>query len=429
MSQFKLYVGIDWGSQEHQVALVDAEGHQLSTFKVKHDGEAVERFVDELFKRIGDADASCIAASIEMTSEAITELLLERGVAVFGINPKQLDRFRDRHTVAGAKDDRRDAFVLADALRTDQPLFRRLELGDPVVVELREMTRARSALIDQETALANQLWQVVRRYFPQVLEIGSLHHDRWLSELLELAPTPASVKFLKRPKVEALLKRNHIRRISADEVLTALRKKPLHVAPGVVEAAKAHVLLIVPLLRTARVQRDEADKTIEQLLERSEATPEESDESEPPKKHRDIDIILSLPGVGTTIGATMLAEATSALAARDYDALRLRAGVAPVTRQTGKQRPQHVMRMACHGRLRDAMHIMSGIAAQHDPRLRALYERLRKSGKTVGRARRGVADRALAMLVAMLKANELYDPQRRRAGYTNPPTAPAAVAA
>jgi transposase len=49
------------------------------------------------------------------------EVLVERGFHVFAVNPKQLDRFRDRHMVAGAKDDRRDALVLADSLRTDQP--------------------------------------------------------------------------------------------------------------------------------------------------------------------------------------------------------------------------------------------------------------------------------------------------------------------
>ena len=55
----------------------------------------------------------------------------------------------------------------------------------------------------------------------------------------------------------------------------------------------------------------------------------------------------------------------------------------------------------------------SGVAILKDPRLRALYDRLRGRGKSMGRARRGVADRLLAMLVAMLNANELYDAERR----------------
>ena len=63
--------------------------------------------------------------------------------AVFAINPKQLDRFRDRFTVAGAKDDRRDAHVLGDSLRTDRRAFRLLAVDDPTIIELREWSRHR----------------------------------------------------------------------------------------------------------------------------------------------------------------------------------------------------------------------------------------------------------------------------------------------
>src|SRR3954469_2739646 len=66
---------------------------------------------------------------------------MERGFRVHSINPKQLDRFRDRFSPAGAKDDSRDAEVLGDALRTDPRCFRALQPFDPVVVELREGSR------------------------------------------------------------------------------------------------------------------------------------------------------------------------------------------------------------------------------------------------------------------------------------------------
>ena len=66
---------------------------------------------------------------------------MDRGLAVYSINPKQLDRFRDRFSPAGAKDDSRDARVLADALRTDLHCFRRIDPVDPAVVKLREWSR------------------------------------------------------------------------------------------------------------------------------------------------------------------------------------------------------------------------------------------------------------------------------------------------
>src|SRR2546430_17471929 len=76
----------------------------------------------------------------------VVETLLERGFHVFAINPKQLDRFRDRHSPAGAKDDRRGRFVLADSLRTHPPAFRPVHADDPLAIQLPELARAGEAL-------------------------------------------------------------------------------------------------------------------------------------------------------------------------------------------------------------------------------------------------------------------------------------------
>jgi len=89
---------------------------------------------------------------------------------VFAINPKQMDRFRDRHTVAGAKDDDLDAFVMADSLRTDQRCFHRVELDEPAVLRLRELSRMADDLQTDSNRLANQLWEQLRRYYPQMLK-------------------------------------------------------------------------------------------------------------------------------------------------------------------------------------------------------------------------------------------------------------------
>ena len=112
------FVGIDWASQSHQVCLVDAHGACLGERAVARGGAGIEELCDWLIARTG-ATPEVIGVAIEMTQGPIVEALLERGFCVYGINPKQLDRFRDRFTVAGAKDDRRDAHVLGDSLRTD----------------------------------------------------------------------------------------------------------------------------------------------------------------------------------------------------------------------------------------------------------------------------------------------------------------------
>jgi transposase len=112
-----------------------------------------------------------IHVAIETPHGPIVEALLERGFDVYSINPKQLDRFRDRFTVAGAKDDSRDADVLAESLRTDMRAFRKLSIADPDIVELREWSRIDEELKVERVRLTNRLEHQLWRYYPQMVEL------------------------------------------------------------------------------------------------------------------------------------------------------------------------------------------------------------------------------------------------------------------
>jgi transposase len=153
--EIEWFVGIDWASQSHQVCLIDARGECLGERAVAHGGPGIEELCDWLIARTS-ATPEVIRVAIEMTHGPVVEALLERGFCVYGINPKQLDRFRDRFTVAGAKDDRRDAHVMADSLRTDCHAFRRLSNDEPVIVKLREWSRVVDDLQQERGRLASR---------------------------------------------------------------------------------------------------------------------------------------------------------------------------------------------------------------------------------------------------------------------------------
>lgn len=402
-----LWVGIDLGNRTHQFCVLDQDSRVLLERPVKHTGEAIDKLADELLT-LAEGEPSRIAASAETTWGAVVETLLERGVSVFSINPKQLDRFRDRYTVAGAKDDRRDAFVLADSLRKDRSLYSPLSLGDPEVVELRELVRVYEDLKPEVVMHGNRLGEQLRRYYPQLLELGSVYADRWLWELWELAPRPEMAKRLSPAKVEALLKKHRIRRVTADRILEALDTVPLRVAPGVEAACVEHVSMLLPRLRMAHLERLECEKKIAAKLELL-SRPVVGDQGR--TEHSDAAILLSMPGVGTIVGATILSEAAGLLADRNLVRLRARSGTAPVTKQSGKSKFV-VRRLARNVRLQDAVYHWSRTSVQNDSRSKAHYERLRAVGHRHGRALRGVADRLLSILVAMLRNRELYDPRR-----------------
>ena len=423
-SAFSLWVGIDWGSQTHQVCGVDEEGHKTFECEVKHEGKAIGDFIEQLLKRV-DGRVERVAVAIEAPHGSIVEALMERGVAAFFLNPKQLDRFRDRHSISGAKSDRLDAFVLATSLRTDLPLYRRIAFGEAELVELRELHRVHEALTADRTALGARLWAQLQRYYPQMLALGSPVEDGWICALLEMAPTPAQGARLSLAKLGSLLQTHRIRRLTAQEVYDKLREKPLVVAPGVVTAASQHAQLLLPMIRLVRQQLADCDHRIEALLEPkpSAETPSESEpvpDGRPESSWRqDARLIRTIPGIGVMTCAALLSEAATALRDRDYQALRTQSGVAPVRSQTGLQgksrhRPAPVaMRKACNEHLRNAMYHWARTATQREPAAREHYRTLRRAGHPHGRALRGVADRLLSMLVAILKAAVPYDPKRR----------------
>ena len=403
MSEFELFVGVDWATATHQICCLDRTGHVVQQMQVPHSGVGLAMLVTEL-ARFG-ISADRIAVAIERPDGAIVEGLLQHGFQVFAVNPKQLDRFRDRHTVAGAKDDRRDALVAADALRTDPAAFRCLRAEDPRLVQLRELSRLHDELDQELGRLANRLREQLLRFYPELLQLCPAANEPWLWQLLLMAPTPADARAVSRARWRALLAEHRIRRFTAEELAAVVQASPLPVSPGTLAAVTEHIGFLVPRLRLARDQLIQCRRRLDTVLE-ALATAEAEE-----REHRDVTVLRSLPGVGRVVAATMLAEASHLLAARDYQTLRAHAGVAPVTRQSGKGR--YVMiRRSCNHRLRDAVFHWARNSVRLDARCRAQYTRLRQH-HGYARAMRGVADRLLGLLMAMLASGTVYDPTRR----------------
>jgi len=213
----RLFVGIDWGSETHHVCVVNSDAQIVEDRKVRQSADGLAEFLQWLSALRGDSGVSVVGA-IEVPHGAVVEMLLEHGFEVFSINPKQLDRFRDRYFPAGAKDDSRDAFVLADSLRTDQHCFRAVCASDPQIIRLRDLTRLDEELNFSFQRHCSQLRQQLQRYFPHVLAISTTADEPWIWRLLELAPTPAKAAKLTLKRIEKLLGHCRIRRIEAAEV-------------------------------------------------------------------------------------------------------------------------------------------------------------------------------------------------------------------
>ena len=191
-------VGVDWSSRDHQVCVVDMEGKVCAQRSFKHCGMGLTEMADWIV-RTTQSSPHKVGVAIETPRGPVVESLMGREFVVYSINPKQLDRYRDRFSLAGAKDDRLDAQM-------------------PEVVTLRDCSRLHGQLTADKLRLTNQMREILWRYYPQFLEIYSDLSRLWVLELWMLAPTPHKAKRLRLSSVERLLKKHRIRCIDAKTV-------------------------------------------------------------------------------------------------------------------------------------------------------------------------------------------------------------------
>src|SRR5215470_17940540 len=220
--------------------------------------------------------------------------------------------------------------------------FRKLSIAEPTIVELREWSRIDEELKVEHVRLTNRLKHQLWRYYPQMLELADDVGANWFLDLFEAVPTPEKAANVREKTIARILKNHRVRRFDASHVLAELRKPALAVAPGTIEATTARIRGLIERLRLIN---------------------------------------------GQLTDATLLAEASDTLQRRDYHALRLLCGSAPVTRRSGKSCVV-VRRYACNHRLRNATYHWAQNAIQHDLTSRAKYVALRAKGHGHARALR-----------------------------------------
>ncbi len=409
-TEFRWFVGIDWGGEYHQVCVLDHNRRKVEERSIKHDGEGI----GELIRWVGAmvaGEPATMAAALEVPHGPIVEALLACGIAVFSINPKQVDRFRDRYTVNGAKDDRRDAHVIAVSLVTDRHAFKRLTIENAFTLRVRELSRTLDDVDGEKRRLTNQLRDLLIRYFPAILTLCPAADEPWIWALLALAPLPAKAKRLTAHRLEIILKKHRIRRVMATELRGVLQRECLQASPDSVAAIAEHVGILIPLIEAFDAQCRHVFKTLKAVVNQATKAPASQEE-------RTVALMTTLPGIGVVVSTALLGEAAAVLADCNERAFRCYAGVAPITKQSSKSR-RVSMRHGCNERIREACYHWARTSVQRDANSRLHYSRLRQSGHSHGRALRGVCDRLITVLMAVLRTGIPYSAEVRRVSTPN----------
>jgi Transposase/Transposase IS116/IS110/IS902 family len=395
MSKFSFYVGIDLGNTKQAICILDGDKAVVRRGVVEE-----HEVLGVIAEAIKDALPSAVAIAVEDRNNVIVEALLNGGFVVHSINPKQADRFREWLTAAGVKDDKRDASSLAQALWSHPEPFRVLEKRSDSDERLRTLNRVLEQLEDDHRRAANQLRASVLRFFPALLSLCQGADHPWFWALVLLLKDVEHSRRVRRSSIEALLKEHRKRNVTADDVAEVLNRPSLKPSRATSEAGLEQAGAHIQRLRMLKKQSDDFAAKRAALLKELAKPAADGAVS-------DAALILTMPGIGPQAASTLLAECGPLLRRGEHSLLRALAGVAPVTMSSGVSR-RAAMRHACNPRLREALHHAAFAASVHDEKFKAQRVRLQAKGHTLPRALRTIADKMLAILIAMLRDRTPY---------------------
>ncbi|MGP0024337.1 MAG: IS110 family transposase [Streptosporangiaceae bacterium] len=391
----RLFVGDDWAEDHHDVELMDAAGRVLAKRRLPEGVAGMARLHELVGEQLGeDADAE-VVVGIETDRGPWVAALLAAGYTVFGVNPLQASRYRERHGVSGAKSDSGDAHMLTDMVRTDSHQLRAVA-GDSADAEgIKVLARTHKTLIWERTRAVQRLRHQLLGYYPAALEAFEDLDAPDTLELLGKAPDPARAAKLTRAQVSAALKRARRRNITdkATAILAALRSPQLGQPAAVTAAYAATVRSLIAVITVLNEQVKALQGQVEEHFGR----------------HPDAEIYRSQPGMGAILGARVLAEfGDDPHRYADGKARRNYAATSPITRASGKRKVV-AARFIHNDRLVDALNAQAFTALRASPGARAFYDELRARGIEHNDALRRLANRLVGILHGCLKTRTLYD--------------------
>ena len=324
------WAGVDWSWSEHAVCVVDDTGAAIERFTVPHTAAGLSTMVTTLHRH------RVSGVAIERGDGPVVQAMLAAGLTVFVIIARQVSALRSRYSTTGNKDDRFDAYLLADVLRTDRRRLSPITTDTDATLGLRMLIRARADLVKARVVAGNQLRAHLQHAHPGA--VGLFHElDGKVSlAFLERFPTPSHTSWLSEKRLAAWLRAARYTRSNtrtAAALLTHLRQAPAGLPEGpATDAAQVITTELVALLRSLRERITALETRIEQAL----------------AAHTDAAVFTSLPRSGSVRAATLLAEIGDARGRYPTDdALAAAAGISPSTRASGRSR-QVAFRRGCN---------------------------------------------------------------------------------
>jgi transposase len=384
---------VDWADEFHQVWVSDPRGQKVVEMRVEQHPAGMSEFGRWLRER--RAEGIELWASIEKPHGFIVDFLLDHGVVIYPINPKALDRARDRFRMSQSKSDSFDAYVLAEFVRTDHAHLRALQPNSEQAQELKMLTRDHHRLVRQKTRLLNQIEVTLKEYYPRPLEVFSDLESKIALDFLVQYPTPQALSELSRRNWNRFAKRQHHLGEARCKELWEKLSQPQLAIPEHVIRAKAQLLAVLVVQLKILVQ---AVESYSQRVQRFFA-------SMPAAK-----LVKTLPGgkSGTTVPMLWAELGDAKSRWESFKHLQAEAGGVPVTKASGKSRVVH-FRFACNKLLRYASYWMSFNSLNRCEWANKYYRDQRTKGHSHHQALRALGAKWLKIIFVMWRDQVPYD--------------------
>lgn len=389
-----IYVGDDWAEAHHDVYVCDEAGAKLLARRLPEGIEGVT-LLHQLLAEHAD-DPGEVIVGIETDRGLWVQSLVEAGYAVYAINPRAASRYRDRHTISGAKSDPGDAKLLAELVRTDRHNHRQVAGDSDLAEGVKVLARAHQNLIWDRARATNRLRCSLREYFPAALSTFTDLADRDTLALLAKAPTPVEAKALTLGKVRSALKAGGRQRNidpRARQIIEGLRVDELEAPAAVTAAFAATTRSSVAIIAELNAQITALETGLASHFE----------------QHPDADIYLSQPGIGVILGARALGEfGDDPNRYADAKSRKNYAGTSPITRASGT-RHVALARFIRNRRLADAIDQWAFCSLNTSLGARAYYDHQRDKGLSHHKALRALGNRLVGILHGCLRHGTTYD--------------------
>jgi len=387
------WIGLDWADQQHVICLYEVATGQSTVSRLEQKPEALQDWLSQLRQRFGGAP---VAIVLEQARGAVIYALLSADfVRLYPVNPQSLASYRKAYAPSGAKSDPADAVLLMEMVRNSPERFRAWKPDDADTRSLQLLTQNRRQLVDQKTALTNQLTSLLKTYYPQALELAGVLDSLQACDFLTQWPTLEALQHARPGQIRQLYREHgHPSPEQLDRRLEQIRQaRPLTTDPAALLSGSMMVQALVQQLRPLLGAIERFDRQIAVLF----------------RKHPDRPLFDSLPGAGAVLAPRLVAAfGTDRDRFQSAQQAQQLFGIAPVTEQSGKQRWVH-WRWACPKFLRQTFHEFAGVSIQFCDWARAFYDKQRSKGKGHHAAVRSLAFKWIRILFACWRNRTPYN--------------------